>query len=133
MEETEDELKSSSPVNLDVSSLRLLAPGPWWVDVWLRGVRGTSATGDSNGREGQCVCLSGDPKVVERGKKRWLPAGFYSLQFGCCKKLVSPEQQVLGAHLRQLGREGAGMTEEAAVPDPPTPSVTAHSRASQRL
>lgn len=40
-----------------------------------------------------------------------------------------PQQQVSGAHPRQLSREGAAMTEEAAVPTSPTPSVTAHSRA----
>lgn len=40
-----------------------------------------------------------------------------------------PQQQVSGAHPRQLSQEGAAMMEEAAVPDSPTPSVTAHSRA----
>ena len=73
------------------------------------------------------------PRLWRGGKKRWLPAGINSLQFGCCEKLESLQQQVWGAHLRQLSREGAGMTEEAAVSDPPTPSVMAHRGPGQRL
>ena len=78
-----------------VSSLGLLAPGVWWVDVWLRAVREPSATGDRNGG-GQRVRSSGDPKAVEAGKKRWLPAGPYGPQFGCCKKLGSGRSRCAG-------------------------------------
>lgn len=87
-----------------VSSLHLLAPGPWWVDVWLQGVRGTSATGDSNGREGQCVCLSGDPKVVESGEEKVVTCW-----------VLQPAVRLL-REARVPAAAGVGGTPEAAQP-----------------
>lgn len=103
------------------------------MDVWLRGVRGTSATGDSNGREGQCVCLSGDPKVVESGEEKVVTCWVLQPAVRLLREARVPAAAGVGGTLRQLSREGAGMTEEAAVPDPPTPSVTAHRGPDQRL
>nr|CAI9692478.1 unnamed protein product [Rangifer tarandus platyrhynchus] len=110
-----------------LSRVALLAPGVWWADVWLRGGREPSATGDSNG--GRSVRLlqwrpQGCGDAEEKGVTRWvLPSAARLLH-------RVPAAAGVRADLRQLGREGAGVTERPpALPPTRSALALAHSGA----
>lgn len=102
-----------------VSSLRLLAPGLWWVDVWRGGSGETSATGDAEGRSVRLPQQR--PQVGEGGKV--VTAGFYCLQFDCSKKLES-RSRCQGAHPGRSAGKGGSDDGRGRQPHLPTPSVT---------